>query len=456
MDPLNLTRVIVSWDVLWACISHALTTEHQEIMGLLLGCFEQSIDGTRAIIKRSMVLSRKDKKKDRVEVGYEQLANASTVAEKLADIDGSECAVIGWYHSHPHITVLPSHVDVKTQGSYQQLDRGFLGLIFSVFDKGRIEVCAFQSRGVGQNVDCCEWHRVEIPVVIDNTSNYIPHNINSPKRALESLVALQLVLLNEDKQTFKKELSGASGASYLEISRTCSVYQAAVLRLVDLQLLALLMAMRSRIASLKLEKEHLLSLVPGVSTSSISAHEVKSPDSHTDSAHAAAGDSRAVGGGGELTVRELSWAALYALETAVPEWGGAIAAIQVARTGIEVLVDTESHSTAGVALASGRYVVSVAPGRTDDDGFMSPWTLRIGEDASFPLLGLAPGDAAGEVVCRIGRASQGSLIDGIVLSGADLIFLRFDESSSVEMGVARLFREELHKALQLHIWASCT
>jgi len=86
MDPLNLSRVEISWDVLWSCLSHALSTEHQEIMGLLLGSLEGE-KGAVAIVRRSIVLSRKDKKKDRVEVGYENLAAASTVAERLAGID---------------------------------------------------------------------------------------------------------------------------------------------------------------------------------------------------------------------------------------------------------------------------------------------------------------------------------------------------------------------------------
>ncbi|XP_020521967.1 uncharacterized protein LOC18432652 isoform X2 [Amborella trichopoda] len=63
---------------------------------------------------------------------------------------GTTTRVIGWYHSHPHITVLPSHVDVRTQGMYQLLDAGFIGLIFSCFSEdarkvGRIQVIAFQS-----------------------------------------------------------------------------------------------------------------------------------------------------------------------------------------------------------------------------------------------------------------------------------------------------------------------
>ncbi|CAH8258810.1 unnamed protein product [Arabidopsis lyrata] len=63
---------------------------------------------------------------------------------------GKTTRVIGWYHSHPHITVLPSHVDVRTQAMYQLLDSGFIGLIFSCFSEdankvGRIQVIAFQS-----------------------------------------------------------------------------------------------------------------------------------------------------------------------------------------------------------------------------------------------------------------------------------------------------------------------
>ena len=57
----------------------------------------------------------------RVEVATEDLSGASTVAEQLG------LQVVGWYHSHPHITVFPSHVDVRTQGQYQQLDAGFVG-----------------------------------------------------------------------------------------------------------------------------------------------------------------------------------------------------------------------------------------------------------------------------------------------------------------------------------------
>uniref|UniRef100_A0A7N0RGP5 MPN domain-containing protein n=1 Tax=Kalanchoe fedtschenkoi TaxID=63787 RepID=A0A7N0RGP5_KALFE len=68
----------------------------------------------------------------------------------MTTLTGKTTRVIGWYHSHPHITVLPSHVDVRTQAMYQLLDSGFIGLIFSCFSEdvtkvGRIQVIAFQS-----------------------------------------------------------------------------------------------------------------------------------------------------------------------------------------------------------------------------------------------------------------------------------------------------------------------
>ena len=42
--------------------------------------------------------------------------------------------VLGWYHSHPRMTVHPSHVDLATQANYQLMDSDFVGLIFSVFN----------------------------------------------------------------------------------------------------------------------------------------------------------------------------------------------------------------------------------------------------------------------------------------------------------------------------------
>ncbi|KAH0982715.1 hypothetical protein GBA52_009892 [Prunus armeniaca] len=131
----------MSEDVWLTCLTHALSTETEEIMGLLLGDIENSVNGgVTALIWGASPQTRSDRRKDRVETNPEQMTTST----------GRTTRVIGWYHSHPHITVLPSHVDVRTQAMYQLLDSGFIGLIFSCFSEdinkvGRIQVIAFQS-----------------------------------------------------------------------------------------------------------------------------------------------------------------------------------------------------------------------------------------------------------------------------------------------------------------------
>lgn len=49
-------------------------------------------------------------KKDRVEILSEDLVNAMEDAKQLSRSRGANLNVIGWYHSHPHITVWPSSV----------------------------------------------------------------------------------------------------------------------------------------------------------------------------------------------------------------------------------------------------------------------------------------------------------------------------------------------------------
>ena len=56
------------------------------------------------------MMRRSDKQPDRVEISPEQLSAAAIEAEALAGKLGRPIQVAGWYHSHPHITVWPSHV----------------------------------------------------------------------------------------------------------------------------------------------------------------------------------------------------------------------------------------------------------------------------------------------------------------------------------------------------------
>lgn len=154
---MSLTGVKMSEDVWLTCVTHALSTESEEIMGLLLGDVQHSRNGTMtALIWGALPQPRSDRRKDRVETNPEQLTAASVQAERMSTETGRRTRVIGWYHSHPHITVLPSHVDVRTQAMYQLLDSGFIGLIFSCFNEdvhkvGRIQVIAFQSLDRKQN-----------------------------------------------------------------------------------------------------------------------------------------------------------------------------------------------------------------------------------------------------------------------------------------------------------------
>jgi len=176
-------RVSICQDTFASCFCHAFSTENEEIMGLLIGTVEagdplggqlnggggnnahsQASPSTVVNVLTSMVLIRSDKRKDRVEIPIETMAEVATKVEKLAEEFGiPELRVIGWYHSHPHITALPSHVDLNTQASYQLLDLNFIGLIFSAFDGKKDthfwseRLCCFQA-GPGNSRKLIPFH----------------------------------------------------------------------------------------------------------------------------------------------------------------------------------------------------------------------------------------------------------------------------------------------------------
>lgn len=64
----------------------------------------------KAYIYAMKIPHRLDKKKDRVEISIDQLLATRDYAEKLSQKYKKEIRVLGWFHSHPHITVWPSHV----------------------------------------------------------------------------------------------------------------------------------------------------------------------------------------------------------------------------------------------------------------------------------------------------------------------------------------------------------
>uniref|UniRef100_A0A8C7TQ36 Fun14 domain containing 2 n=1 Tax=Oncorhynchus mykiss TaxID=8022 RepID=A0A8C7TQ36_ONCMY len=182
-----VSAVHLESDAFLVCMNHALSTEKEEVMGLCIG----EVDTNRIVhIHSVIILRRSDKRKDRVEISPEQLSSAATESYRLADMTGRPMRVVGWYHSHPHITVWPSHVDVRTQAMYQMMDQGFVGLIFSCFieDKntktGRVLYTCFQSVQAQKG---SEYERIEIPIHV------VPHEAIG-KVCLESAVELPRIL----------------------------------------------------------------------------------------------------------------------------------------------------------------------------------------------------------------------------------------------------------------------
>jgi len=155
---MSLALVEVSLDAYHACLEHVMFHQGQEMMGLLFGQCLQLDDGTNDRVIRfhaSKVMKRKDKRPDRVEISPEDLSLGMVDADELNTVingceqnnaernqmtdDGDsqdqppQVRCLGWYHSHPKITVWPSHVDLGTQATLQAMDPHFVGLIFATY-----------------------------------------------------------------------------------------------------------------------------------------------------------------------------------------------------------------------------------------------------------------------------------------------------------------------------------
>lgn len=198
MRGMALSCVYMAADVYLVCLQHALSTEKEEVMGLLIG----EIDSKKiAHISAVVMLRRSDKRKDRVEISPEQLTNAAIQADKLTHELGRTMRVLGWYHSHPHITVWPSHVDVRTQAIYQMMDEGFVGIIISVFSEDKVskeqqvQITCFQSTNQSPEGESPQYIRLEVPLHIQPTSCL-------SKPCLQSMVELPEILFQEEKDSY--------------------------------------------------------------------------------------------------------------------------------------------------------------------------------------------------------------------------------------------------------------
>ncbi|XP_054273861.1 lys-63-specific deubiquitinase BRCC36-like [Macrosteles quadrilineatus] len=200
-----LAKVFLSNDVYMACLQLALSTEKEEVICLLLGEIKETDDGVMAYIYAIKIPHRLDKKKDRVEISIDQLLAAREHAEKLSTNYKKEIRVLGWFHSHPHITVWPSHVDLNTQANYQTMSDNFVGIISSVFSEDKttkeceVNLTCFQSECVVDDNDMVRNVRRPVPffVVSNLDENFVPN-------CLQTICDLPNILYNEEEESYKE------------------------------------------------------------------------------------------------------------------------------------------------------------------------------------------------------------------------------------------------------------
>ena len=203
--------VKISTDVYRFCFQHALSTKAEEIMGLLIGEMKEE-ENVLEILSFKINL-RMDKQPDRVEISPEQMINAAEAAEDLAKkLKRPNIRVVGWYHSHPNITVWPSHVDLRTQFNYQRLDQHFVGLIFAVYNTSQTnnahsyEMISFQSKlkgldyGIGE---CFDIIKVPHQIVSLKCNKCKQRNEFLANHLKNEIGRLSVILLEEEEEGAK-------------------------------------------------------------------------------------------------------------------------------------------------------------------------------------------------------------------------------------------------------------
>lgn len=202
-------RVNITPEAYSACLNHAQLTDSEEVMGLLFGNVSQN---SEIQIFSTICLTRNCKEKDRVEFDEIQIAKASETAEALSKKYSLKVQVVGWYHSHPKITIPPSHVDLNTQFS-QQYQGPFVGLIFSVFSNeastniNKINMIAFQTKR--ENSQTLAWY---IPICFVNEGLMLSQmsggkTVNITNSALNYSAILKNLLFEEHEQNSKQLLN---------------------------------------------------------------------------------------------------------------------------------------------------------------------------------------------------------------------------------------------------------
>ncbi|XP_001948425.1 lys-63-specific deubiquitinase BRCC36 [Acyrthosiphon pisum] len=167
----QLTDVFISDEVLLMCHNLALLTEKEEVAALLIGQKIVHENGITVSVTALSIPPRGEIKKDRVEIMSEDLVNAMEDAKHFSRVKGANLNVIGWYHSHPHITVWPSNVDLQTQLNLQNMDSCFIGIICSSYNTDtttmmkEMKTVCFQAKQINGMV-----HRIDVKFQVAPTT----------------------------------------------------------------------------------------------------------------------------------------------------------------------------------------------------------------------------------------------------------------------------------------------
>ena len=199
-DLINLTS-----DAYSSILNHALLTENEEIMGLLIGNEIKKKDSLIINIFSTICLTRKCKEKNRVEFDEIQMSHAIEITNEIKNENKIDANVVGWYHSHPKITIPPSNVDLNTQKS-QQYQGTFVGLIVSCFSTdsnkiNKINLIAFQTKSDKYNILTPHYIKIEFVNEIEIFGNNWSNTANNAM----TFASILQNLLNEEEEQYNKE-----------------------------------------------------------------------------------------------------------------------------------------------------------------------------------------------------------------------------------------------------------
>lgn len=165
-----------------------------------------------ATIYATHIIERSVQRSDRVEVAPESLLSATEAAEQLSTALGCPLYVIGWYHSHPKIPVVPSAVDLGSQKAYQQhVESAWVGLIVSNFntDAAMRSHCAMHCFQAGPNNE-----HLSVPLQVVSQMHFLttpPQLLATPDLTPLLLTVLQKEV--ENAMLMVKEQTRGDGAS---------------------------------------------------------------------------------------------------------------------------------------------------------------------------------------------------------------------------------------------------